>query len=352
MSGLTALTANYTDSEDEAESGNESTQKSPRNNAPPDLLGSLKQLGSPSSMDSAGRPPSSAKSTPTKRMGLVSYGADDDGGGDVSFNESGETAAGPDDTRHMKHDNAGEESDKNKPGSGSDMDLDTGEEEDEADKETESEKDKKQQNLQSQVSSAGPQVDAWDCGSQLPPEPEGLCNPRLQKHVNEMWNRQKERAYDMNAVIQSKKSFRNPSIYEKLIQHCGIDEHGTNFPKDLYDGHLFGEESYYDQLAKAQNEMEKKDQKVREQRMKEATSRAEAALASHAPKRKSRFDQGQSGTGGDRSGSGSSAAAPSANVAAAQARAASVAANLKVTLAASQSAVAKTIPAFGLLKKQ
>ena len=59
---------------------------------------------------------------------------------------------------------------------------------------------------------------------------------------------------------------------------------GTNFPKDLYDGHLFGEESYYDVLAKAQNEMEKKA----EARKKEASLRAQPE-----PKRKSRFDQGQ-----------------------------------------------------------
>ena len=36
------------------------------------------------------------------------------------------------------------------------------------------------------------------------------------------------------------------------LQFCEIDEHGTNLPKELYDGHLFGPESYYDELAKVQ----------------------------------------------------------------------------------------------------
>lgn len=35
----------------------------------------------------------------------------------------------------------------------------------------------------------------------------------------------------MNYIIQRKKEFRNPSIYEKLIQFCAIDELGTNYPK-------------------------------------------------------------------------------------------------------------------------
>ena len=106
-----------------------------------------------------------------------------------------------------------------------DMDLDTGEEEDE-DSATAASSDDKKQQLQTQDS----KVEAWTEGvSQLPPEPEGICNPSLQKYITELWTRQQETAYDMNAVIQSKKGFRNPSIYDKLIQHCGIDEHGKGF---------------------------------------------------------------------------------------------------------------------------
>jgi len=341
MSGLGALAANYTDSEDEAdESGNEEGEREkgspePAPHSAGGLLGSLKHLGSPSSVDSGNRPPSSARSTPTKRMRLVSYGADDDaGGGDTSINneEALKDAGHDEDHSHSRNTAPSGHSDGGDQNEPVDMDLDTGEEEDE-DSATAASSDDKKQQLQTQDS----KVEAWTEGvSQLPPEPEGICNPSLQKYITELWTRQQETAYDMNAVIQSKKGFRNPSIYDKLIQHCGIDEHGTNFPKELYDGHLFGEESYYDVLAKAQNEMEKKA----EARKKEASLRAQPE-----PKRKSRFDQGQLAS--------SSSSLPSANVAAAQAQAASVAANLPaIGRAASQSAASKTIPAFGLLKKQ
>lgn len=36
--------------------------------------------------------------------------------------------------------------------------------------------------------------------------------------------------FDLDAKIQSSKEFRNPSIYEKLLSHVGIDEKGTNYP--------------------------------------------------------------------------------------------------------------------------
>ena len=38
---------------------------------------------------------------------------------------------------------------------------------------------------------------------------------------------------------------------------------GTNFPPNLYDGHLFGKESFYEELGKAQkSEMDKREKVV------------------------------------------------------------------------------------------
>ena len=39
------------------------------------------------------------------------------------------------------------------------------------------------------------------------------------------------------------------SIYEKLIEFCGIDEKGTNYPPELYDPSIWGKESFYDALG-------------------------------------------------------------------------------------------------------
>lgn len=49
--------------------------------------------------------------------------------------------------------------------------------------------------------------------------------------IDRLLDRKMNEGYDPNAAIQRRKDFRNPSIYEKLIQHLEIDEIGSNFPK-------------------------------------------------------------------------------------------------------------------------
>ena len=144
-------------------------------------------------------------------------------------------------------------------------------------------------------------VDAWTEGVKLPPDPPGECSAKLQDNINRLYEKKKRTNFDMNAVIQNKKAFRNPSIYEKLIQFCGIDEHGTNFPKELYDGHLFGKESYYDELAKVQKADMDRREKNKDRAGNVNKSAVEVASAAAAlamkkldeTKRKSKWDQVQ-----------------------------------------------------------
>ncbi|NXL41309.1 S30BP protein, partial [Podilymbus podiceps] len=65
----------------------------------------------------------------------------------------------------------------------------------------------------------------------IPPEPPGRCSNHLQDKIQKLYDRKIKEGMDMNYIIQRKKEFRNPSIYEKLIQFCSIDELGTNYPK-------------------------------------------------------------------------------------------------------------------------
>ncbi|XP_062331361.1 SAP30-binding protein isoform X2 [Osmerus eperlanus] len=106
----------------------------------------------------------------------------------------------------------------------------------------------------------------------IPPEPPGRCSTHLQEKIQKLYERKLHGDFDTNNHIQKKKEFRNPSIYEKLIQFCSIDELGTNYPKDMFDPHGWSEDSYYEALAKAQKVEMDKLEKAKKERTKVRTT--------------------------------------------------------------------------------
>lgn len=81
-------------------------------------------------------------------------------------------------------------------------------------------------------------------GFNLPAEPKGKCPQDLQDKITNMYEKMKS-GMDMNKLIQERKEFRNPSIYEKLIQYCDIDELGTNYQPEIYDPLQWGNFYFY-----------------------------------------------------------------------------------------------------------
>lgn len=126
-------------------------------------------------------------------------------------------------------------------------------------------------------------------GVQLPPEPPGACSSELQEKILKLYEKMQNDDLDMNAVIQQRKDFRNPSIYEKLITFCGINELGTNYPPSMYDPLKWSKESYYEELAKVQKvEMEKRE---KERKSKVDVVSGTKRIEDDAKKRKSKWDQ-------------------------------------------------------------
>ncbi|XP_077107879.1 SAP30-binding protein isoform X2 [Ranitomeya variabilis] len=118
----------------------------------------------------------------------------------------------------------------------------------------------------------------------IPPEPPGRCSNILQEKILKMYERKMKEGTDMNQIIQKKKEFRNPSIYEKLIQFCSIDELGTNYPKDMFDPHGWAEDSYYEALAKAQKiEMDKLEKAKKERTKIEFVTGTKKGTTTSAP---------------------------------------------------------------------
>ena len=144
--------------------------------------------------------------------------------------------------------------------------------------------------------SSGIEGEAPD-GVRLPPEPTGLCSNQLQDKISRLFEKMESNGLDMNHVIQQRKDFRNPSIYEKLIQFCSINEFGTNYPAQSYDPLRWGKESYYEELARVQKaemdrrEKERKD-KTKVEFMSGTKRPGSGSGAEDDPKRrKSKWDQ-------------------------------------------------------------
>lgn len=107
----------------------------------------------------------------------------------------------------------------------------------------------------------------------LPPEPKGRCSKELQEKIARLHEKMEKDGMDMNYLIQKRKDFRNPSIYEKLLQFCNINELGTNYPPHLYDPLRWGKESFYEELGRLQKEDMEKRQKERKEKTKVSSIR-------------------------------------------------------------------------------
>ena len=133
---------------------------------------------------------------------------------------------------------------------------------------------------------------------ELPPEPTGRCSNKLQDKITRLLEKKQNENIDLNANVQNRKLFRNPSIYEKLVKHCSINETGTNYPESLFDINSWTEESFYENLAKAQKEaFEKKEkEKLKGRTQVEFVSGTKkSTTGDEAKKRKSKWDVSASG---------------------------------------------------------
>jgi hypothetical protein len=101
----------------------------------------------------------------------------------------------------------------------------------------------------------------------LPAEPKATCSQVLQNKIIQVTERMRDFNYSINNDIHNKKSFKNPSIYEKLIEVYGINEFGSSFPNHIEDlksnGFMF-----YDELDAVQRADWAKKEKEKKERTK------------------------------------------------------------------------------------
>ena len=128
----------------------------------------------------------------------------------------------------------------------------------------------------------------------LPPDPEGRCSLQLQDKMKRLYERKIKEGENLNQAIQSRKDFRNPSIYDKLILYLGIEERGTNFAKSDFNPSSWRKVPDYEDLARAQREDVAKRERERKTKVEFVTGTVKkpssSASSSSEPAKKSKWD--------------------------------------------------------------
>ncbi|VDK86893.1 unnamed protein product [Litomosoides sigmodontis] len=132
---------------------------------------------------------------------------------------------------------------------------------------------------------ASPQIHDEPMEIRLPPSPTTKCSTELEARFRGFFEKKAQGA-DLNALIQKRRDFKNPSMYEKLIEKFEVDELGSNFAPSVFDPHGFTKDCFYDQISILQKEAMEKYNATVEKKAISGTISAKGAEA----KRKSRFE--------------------------------------------------------------
>jgi len=85
----------------------------------------------------------------------------------------------------------------------------------------------------------------------IPPAPDEPPDIALVAKL-EQFRALKRQGKHFNDSLMANKAFRNPHIYEKLVEFVDVNEKGTNFPKDVWDPLDVPPDWYADRIAEAQ----------------------------------------------------------------------------------------------------
>lgn len=134
---------------------------------------------------------------------------------------------------------------------------------------------------------------------ELPPLSKQECPASLQQKVIKQINMYGK---DDRLVqqIKARKDFRNPSIYEKLLIRCKINERGTNIPKEDYNPDFWMKQPTYEDLARVQREvyqkMKESEKKTKVEHVTGTAKKPSSRPSSAEPKtKKSKWDKTSSG---------------------------------------------------------
>lgn len=121
----------------------------------------------------------------------------------------------------------------------------------------------------------------------IPSEPRGKCSTKLQEKIALELELGKRKHQNFCSKMRENKQFRNPSIYDKLIETTGIIETGTNFSDHVLMKNSWKPESFYKQLA----EKQQKDYEKREAERKNDPNSKIKQMVMAEKEKKSKWDE-------------------------------------------------------------
>jgi len=84
----------------------------------------------------------------------------------------------------------------------------------------------------------------------VPPAP-GLCAPALQSRVTTLLAKQRASGRLVLAVLRANRDYSNPAFMEKMVAHYGVQQYGSNVPREHFDPSALPEEDTWAALNRA-----------------------------------------------------------------------------------------------------
>lgn len=133
----------------------------------------------------------------------------------------------------------------------------------------------------------------------IPSQPKGKCSSKLQDKIATELVKRRKYGYDFCSRMRENKEFRNPSIYDKLIDMTGISEMGTNFIDPILNKSSWRAESFYKQLAeKQQKDYDKRESERKREAASDPNSKIKQTIIAEK-KKESKWDE-KSGSAKDK----------------------------------------------------
>ena len=125
----------------------------------------------------------------------------------------------------------------------------------------------------------------------IPSEPKGKCSSKLQEKIATELQKRRKFGYDPCSRMRENKQFRNPSIYDKLIEKFGINETGTNFTDPILNKSSWRTDSFYKQLAeRQQKEYDRRETERKKEQANDPNSKIKQMVIADKEKR-SKWDE-------------------------------------------------------------